>query len=361
MTNARLVPIPYFGGKLTGMPLVQLTSRVDGQSIWVWSIHNPANVHGPAAQHRIEALRRQVAELEPLVTAGQPVFIVGDFNDGKDGPNRAHCTLTPLLENAFGGPDNTGDPCKVPTRGAPIDHIFGANVTFASATVDRSIQQEKISDHPLVTASIGGGDTSCPPTDSPAEKGLTPDALLVLRCVDAEFGPHTYGGVGDRASNPGSDHPAGRAVDIMINNWNTPAGEAEGTRITEWVREHAKELGVTYIIWRAKIWSVARNAEEWRTYTHPSGATDPTSLHMDHPHVSVNAGTGLGGNDIVYPVPPQMAGADAHNWHESGYYWSTGTPEPTSRSPAEPQSWPHTPAPSRSTAASPGPADGWSR
>lgn len=327
MTNARLVPIPYFGGHNVGMSLVQLTSRVDGQSIWVWSIHNPANANGPALQHRKEALRRQAAELEPLVGSGQPVFIVGDFNDGGDGPSRAHCQLTPLLANAFGG---SSDPCKPPTRGAPIDHIFGANATFTSAEVDNEVKQQKISDHPLVTASIGGGDTSCPPTGSPAEEGLTPDALLVLRCVDAEFGAHSYGGVGDRAANPGSDHPAGRAVDVMINAWNTPGGEAEGTRIANWVREHAKELGVTYVIWRAKIWSVARDGEGWRPYTHPSGATDPTNLHMDHVHVSVhgNAGTGLGASDVVYPVPPQMAAADAHNWHESGSYWSnwhTGT------------------------------------
>ncbi|MEJ7831460.1 MAG: endonuclease/exonuclease/phosphatase family protein [Nocardioides sp.] len=329
MTNARLVPIPYFGGKNVGMPLVQLTSRVDGQSIWVWSIHNPANAHGPAAQHRIEALRRQAAELEPLVTAGQPVFIVGDFNDGKDGPNRAHCALTPLLENAFGGP---ADPCKTPPRDAPIDHIFGANVSFASAAVDRSTQQGKVSDHPLVTASIGGGDTSCPPTNSPAEEGLTPDALLVLRCVDSQFGPHTYGGVGERSTNPDSDHPAGRAVDIMINAWNSPGGIAEGTRIAAWVREHAKELGVTYIIWRARIWSVTQSSDGWRPYSHPSGATDPTSLHMDHVHVSVHgsAGTGLVGasGDVVYPVPASAIGTDAHNWHASGSYWSnwhTGT------------------------------------
>lgn len=321
MTNARLVPIPYFGGHNVGMPLVQLTSRVDGQSIWVWSIHNPANVAGPALKHRKEALRRQAAELEPLVGSGQPVFIVGDFNDGGDGPSRAHCALTPLLDNAFGG---SNDPCKPSTRDAPVDHVFGANVTFASAEVHNDVKQQKISDHPLVTASVGGGDTSCAPTQSPGEKGLTPDALLVLRCVDAEFGPHTYGGVSDRAANPGSDHPAGRAVDVMISAWNSPGGEAEGTRIANWVREHAKELGVTYVIWRAKIWSVARNGEGWRPYKHPSGATDPTSLHMDHVHVSVhgNAGTGLGGGDVVYPVPPQMAAADAHNWHESGSYWS---------------------------------------
>lgn len=171
----------------------------------------------------------------------------------------------------------------------------------------------------------GAGDGSCPTTGSPAEAGLTPDALLVLRCVHAEFGPHNYGGVGDRAANPGSDHPAGRAVDIMINAWNTPGGAAEGTRIAEWVRAHGEQFGVTYIIWRSQIWTTGRASAGWRPYTHPSGATDPTNAHMDHVHISVhgNAGTGLRASGVIYPVPAQYAHSDAHNWHDSGPYWTS--------------------------------------
>ncbi|HEU5486268.1 MAG TPA: endonuclease/exonuclease/phosphatase family protein, partial [Microlunatus sp.] len=52
----------------------------------------------------------------------------------------------------------------------------------------------------------------CPPTGSAAEKGLTRDALLVLRCVKAKFPSLTdFGG---RRSDPLPDHPTGRAVDI---------------------------------------------------------------------------------------------------------------------------------------------------
>ena len=206
---------------------------------------------------------------------------------------------------------------------------LGSPLNIVDAASESSSQEDCASESEAATYLVG-----CPPTGSTAEEGLTPDALLVLRCVDSQFGPHAYGGVGERATNPESDHPAGRAVDIMINSWNSPAGEAEGTRIAEWVREHAQGLGVTYIIWRAKIWSLARSSEGWRPYQHPSGANDPTSLHHDHVHVSVhgNAGTGMAVSDpndlIVYPVPPHMSGSDARNWHESGPYWSqwhTGT------------------------------------
>lgn len=134
----------------------------------------------------------------------------------------------------------------------------------------------------------GAGDAMvCPPTESPAENGLTPDALRVLRCVNQEFGPHTYSGVGERPTNSTSDHPSGRAVDIMIDSWQAEKGNKEGYAIARWARRHAADLGVTYIIWDARIWSVERNNEGWRPYEHPSGSTDPTSMHLDHVHVSV--------------------------------------------------------------------------
>lgn len=332
LAEARLVKIPYFHGEPTGMPLVRLTSKTDGRDIWVWSIHNPADVAGNARRHRVEGLRRQAETLEPLVAAGVPVFIVGDFNDLGDGPVRAHCRLTPLLTNAFDNTNDTsGGPCRVPADDAEVDHVFGANITFADAEVDRTVQHTKATDHPLVVAHVAGSTETCPPTASPAERGLSPDALMVLRCVEAEFGPHTYGGIGDRPVNPHSDHPAGRAVDVMIENWDSATGLDEGTRIAAWVRSHATELGVTYIIWRAQIWSTTRAAEDWRPYRHPSGAADPTSAHLDHVHVSVegSAGTGLRTTgDVEYPVPIALIDADRHNWHDQGTHWSrwhTGT------------------------------------
>lgn len=170
--------------------------------------------------------------------------------------------------------------------------------------------------------------TACPDTGLAVEKGLTPDALLVLRSVNARFGNHTYGGLGERPASAGTDHTTGRAVDIMIADWQTRPGVEHGTSIAEWVRSNAHELGVTYVIWRAKIWSVARDAEGWRSYTHPSGESSPTLAHMDHVHVSVTgtsaesdcvAATGT----VVFPVPAAYIGNDAHNWHATGSYWNT--------------------------------------
>jgi hypothetical protein len=129
----------------------------------------------------------------------------------------------------------------------------------------------------------------CPSTGYGAEDGLTPDALRVLRCIAEAFPSITeFGGVAER-SNPNSDHPSGRAVDAMIPYWDTLDGNAYGWRVAKWVFENQDCLGVSYIIWDAKIWSRERSGEGWRTY---SIGEDPTTMHLDHVHVSVEGDSG---------------------------------------------------------------------
>ncbi len=146
----------------------------------------------------------------------------------------------------------------------------------------------------------GGALMRCPATGLPVEDGLTPDALRVLRCVQQTFGDHTYGGVGERGNNPTSDHPTGRAVDVMVAGWDTLAGHTHGTAVATWAVGHAAALGVTYVIWDAQIW-IADNPEAgWQPYTHPSGGGGPTLEHRDHVHISVhgNAGTDVGAGSV---------------------------------------------------------------
>ena len=95
-------------------------------------------------------------------------------------------------------------------------------------------------------ASAGPGCTSgstpnglgaCPATGLPVENGLTADALLVLRCAKKQF-PQltTFYGVGNRPANTDDDHQTGRAVDLMIPNYATPAGSALGWQVADWMR-----------------------------------------------------------------------------------------------------------------------------
>lgn len=133
-----------------------------------------------------------------------------------------------------------------------------------------------------------GPDGPCPPSGSTAERGLQPNALRALRCVKATFPWITsMGGVGGRPNK--SDHPAGRAVDFMIPNWNTPAGNANGWKVAHWLEQNAADLNVTYIIFDDHIWRSYRASQGWTPYTHPNGATrSPTLRHLDHVHLSTD-------------------------------------------------------------------------
>lgn len=333
MTDSRLVQIPYFHGKDVAMPLVQLTGAADsvnaGQVIWVWSIHNPANTHGNAAGHRKEALRRQLATMTDLAGAGTPAVILGDFNDGKDGQSSSHCVLTPELSNAFGG---SAEPCKKPKSHAPIDHIYGANLTWANAEVDISTQANKIADHPLVLATTAGSSAGCAvATETNYNLGpVKPQLTQLVNILGPMFDIKTVGGYRESATDP-HGHPAGLAADFMV--YLTPAGKAQGDALVGYAQTHAREFGIDYIIWYQRIWSVARTDEGWRRMEDRGSATQN---HMDHPHINVlpNAQVSLVGlegascDEVVYPVPAQYIGTDSHNWHDTGRYWTkwhTGT------------------------------------
>ncbi len=75
----------------------------------------------------------------------------------------------------------------------------------------------------------------------------------------------------------GGDHPLGKAVDIMVSG-------AEGQAVADFVRENYAALGVSYVIYAQRIWSVQRSGEGWRGMPN-RGST--TANHYDHVHVSV--------------------------------------------------------------------------
>lgn len=134
----------------------------------------------------------------------------------------------------------------------------------------------------------------CPATGSPAEQGLTRDALLVLRCTKAQFPSLTA--FGGKRSDPLPWHPSGRAVDIMIPDYKSAEGKAFGWQIARWLKDHRQALGVQDLIFDAQIWSARRDREGWRAYSpgYTSSIND-SSLHRNHIHVTVygDAGTGF--------------------------------------------------------------------
>lgn len=79
------------------------------------------------------------------------------------------------------------------------------------------------------------------------------------------------------------DHPAGRAVDIMIPGYKTAAGRALGKKIAEYYKARYAEFNIHYIIWDQKIWNITRDREGWRPMA--SRGSD-TANHKDHVHIT---------------------------------------------------------------------------
>ena len=116
------------------------------------------------------------------------------------------------------------------------------------------------------------------------DKGLKRNAARGAAIARAFGFGGTIHGVGARGN--ASDHPHGNAIDIMVGD-----DREYGNQIAAYFVANAEALGVKYVIWHDRIWSVGRADEGWRPYVHPSGNTsNPTLAHRDHPHISFLGG-----------------------------------------------------------------------
>lgn len=85
---------------------------------------------------------------------------------------------------------------------------------------------------------------------------------------------------GWRASSAySSDHPNGRAIDIMIPSYKK--NKALGDRIAKYFIDNAKASKVKYVIWRQRNYTISRG--KW---VHMSDRGGDTANHYDHVHVS---------------------------------------------------------------------------
>lgn len=117
----------------------------------------------------------------------------------------------------------------------------------------------------------GIGGTCANGTSVPA--GVSRNIVNVHAAVCAAFSELTSYGT---LRGGGGDHPRGRAVDISVS------GE-RGWQVANFVRANAGELGVTYVIFAQKIWSIERGGEGWRGMSNRGSIT---ANHYDHVHVS---------------------------------------------------------------------------
>lgn len=151
-----------------------------------------------------------------------------------------------------------------------------------SRWVTAKFLKDKLPDKSDTSETVDGAISGavCASGSSP-ESGMQPDTIRVHRAVCKLF-PEitTYGGT----RGGGGEHGTGRAVDIMTSN------QATGDAIAAFNMKHARELGVSQVIWRQRIWTTQRAGDGWRPMSSRGSAT---ANHMDHVHVTTvgSAGT----------------------------------------------------------------------
>ena len=117
------------------------------------------------------------------------------------------------------------------------------------------------------------------------ERGLQPNAVRVHRAARSRFPSiSTYYGV-RRDITP--DHPAGRALDVMIPRYKTTSGRNLGSAVANWARANARSQRIRYVIWDQKIWNIERDREGWR---HMASRGSDSANHRDHVHITVYDG-----------------------------------------------------------------------
>jgi hypothetical protein len=127
-------------------------------------------------------------------------------------------------------------------------------------------------------------------TDPTGTGGLvTPRTALWVQMARQALGSPSMSCWDPHLWNPRSDHPAGRACDVMVGadaRRSAPARKA-GDRIATWTTRTAGQTGVKYVIWYGQIWS-ARTGQ-WKVYDGGGiyDTSDATGGHYDHVHVSL--------------------------------------------------------------------------
>jgi hypothetical protein len=145
-------------------------------------------------------------------------------------------------------------------------------------------------------------DGEMPDSDKIQSKAnLQVDSIRVARAVAQRF-PDVQTIGGWRASDPYPDHPSGRAVDIMIPNYESNEGRELGNRIKNYLFTHREFFNIEYMIWRQMYIPSAGQPNQMED------RGDPTQNHFDHVHVTT-VGGGMPSANQTYGAAP-TDGAD---------------------------------------------------
>lgn len=114
------------------------------------------------------------------------------------------------------------------------------------------------------------------------ERGLQIQTILAGRAISKRF-PEIKEMSGVRPDSM-KWHPNGLAIDVMIPNWDTPAGRALGDRIVDYVFQNADRFGLEYVIWQQKYLPASGNPHVMED------RGSPDANHYTHVHISSYGG-----------------------------------------------------------------------
>jgi phage-related minor tail protein len=197
--------------------------------------------------------------------------------------------------------DDAGEKAKAAARetsvfGEEIDKLDGKTVNVAiGISQDRQQLNDIFSQFTTLSnpSGIGGA-----PGRTGSEEGLTQASIGAKRAIESAFPAiKEIGGYRPDPNYP-NEHPAGKALDVMIPNWNTPAGKRYGDGVAKYLLDNASALGIDYLLWQQRQW----NADGTSSPMQDLGS--PRLNHMDHVHVHTEGTPQLPGARPPAPATP---------------------------------------------------------
>ncbi|SNS57509.1 hypothetical protein [Actinomadura mexicana] len=162
-----------------------------------------------------------------------------------------------------------------------LRRILPRGTRVATLSAPKSTGGTRRKNAPRVTGRPDGASGDRSPITGNA---MTPAMRTVLLEIAGMFGPFPVIGCHRSTGDP-QDHGDGRACDFMESTGGrTPSAGAQrhGDEVARYAVANARRLGISYVIWRQRIWNVRGGG--WRPMEDRGSITQN---HYDHVHISV--------------------------------------------------------------------------
>jgi hypothetical protein len=124
------------------------------------------------------------------------------------------------------------------------------------------------------------------------ERGLQVRTILVERAISARFPEITN--IGGARQDSLHWHPQGLAIDVMIPNYDTPAGKDLGDRIVAFVFQNAERFGLDNVIWQQTYYPLSGKPHLM------ANLGNDDANHYTHVHIATTGGGYPSGGEKYY-------------------------------------------------------------